>query len=57
MEIEQGDAIEKGYQVMSESIDSQTSADRDARVCPPIYVALKLAGAIHSVVIQLNVNR
>lgn len=57
MDIEQGDAIEKGYQVMSESIDSQTSADRDARVCPPIYVALKLAGAIHSVVIQLNVNR
>ncbi len=57
MDIEQGDAIEKGYQVMSETIDSQTVADRDARICPPIYVALKLAGAIHSVVIQLNVNR
>lgn len=57
MDIEQGDAIEKGYQVMSEPIDSQATADRDARICPPIYVALKLAGAIHSVVIQLNVNR
>ncbi|MCM1059466.1 MAG: DUF3383 domain-containing protein [Eubacterium sp.] len=57
MDIEQGDAIEKGYQVMSEAIDDQTTADRDARICPPIYVALKLAGAIHSVVIQLNVNR
>lgn len=57
MDIEQGDAIEKGYQVMSEAIDSQSVADRDARICPPIYVALKLAGAIHSVVIQLNVNR
>lgn len=57
MDIEQGDAIESGYQVMAESIDSQTEADRDARICPPIYVALKLAGAIHSVIIQLNVNR
>lgn len=57
MDIEQGDAIESGYRVMAESIDSQTQTDRDARICPPIYVALKLAGAIHSVVIQLNVNR
>ena len=57
MDIEEGDAIEKGYEVMSEAIDNQTVADRDARICPPIYVALKLAGAIHSVVIQLNVNR
>lgn len=57
MDLAQGDAIEEGYLIMSESIDSQTAADRDARICPPIYVALKLAGAIHSVVIQLNVNR
>lgn len=57
MDLEQGDAIEKGYLVMSEAIDEQSVADRDARICPPIYVALKLAGAIHSVVIQLNVNR
>lgn len=57
MEIEQGDAIEKGYQVMSESVDDQSEKDREARICPPIYIALKLAGAIHGVVIQLNVNR
>lgn len=57
MDIEQGDAVEKGYLVMSEAIDEQTTADREARICPPIYVALKLAGAMHSVVIQLNVNR
>lgn len=57
MDLEQNDAIEEGYRIMSESIDSQSVADREARICPPIYVALKLAGAIHSVVIQLNVNR
>lgn len=57
MDLQQGDAVEKGYLVMSEAIDEQTTADREARICPPIYVALKLAGAVHSVVIQLNVNR
>ena len=55
--LEQGDAIENGYLVLSESIDDQSIADREARLAPPIYIALKLAGAIHSVVVQVNVNR
>jgi len=55
--LEQGDAIEKGYLVLSEAIDDQAPADREARKAPPIYIALKLAGAIHYVVIQINVNR
>lgn len=57
MDLEQGDALENGYLVMHEAVDDQSVADREARICPPIYVALKLAGAMHSVVIQLNVNR
>lgn len=57
MDLQQGDAVEKGYLVMSEAIQDQSIADREARICPPIYVALKLAGAVHSVIIQLNVNR
>jgi hypothetical protein len=57
LELETGDAIEDGYLVLHEAIDDQSAADREARICPPIYVALKLAGAIHSVVIQINVNR
>ena len=56
-DLQQGDAIEEGYLIMSESVVDQSVADREARMCPPIYVALKLAGAMHSVVIQLNVNR
>lgn len=52
-----GDYLPSGYLVMSESIASQSQADREDRKAPPIYVAAKLAGAIHSVVIEINVNR
>jgi hypothetical protein len=57
LELETGDPIEAGYLVLHEAIDDQSVADREARISPPIYIALKLAGAIHSVVIQINVNR
>lgn len=52
-----GDYLPDGYLIQAESINSQSQADRDARKCPYIYVALKLAGAIQSVVIQVDVNR
>jgi hypothetical protein len=52
-----GDALENGYLVQSDSVDDQPQAERETRLAPPIYVALKLAGAIHHAVIQLDVNR
>ena len=52
-----GDTLPKGYLVQSEKIADQAKADRDARKSPPIYVAAKLAGAIHSVVIRVDVDR
>lgn len=52
-----GDYLPDGYLIQAESIDDQSQADRDARKCPNIYVAIKLAGAIQSVVIQVDVNR
>lgn len=52
-----GDVLSEGYLVQSESIASQTQADRDARKAPYIYVAVKLAGAIEFVVIRVDVNR
>lgn len=52
-----GDYMPNGWMVMSEPIALQDQADRDARKAPPIYVAIKLAGAIHSVIIRVNVNR
>ncbi len=51
------DAIENGYLVLSEPIDEQAPADRESRIAPPIYIMLKLAGAIHFVIIEVNVNR
>lgn len=52
-----GDYLANGYLVQSESFESQSQADREARKAPFVYVALKLAGAIQSVVVQLDVNR
>ena len=52
-----GDALPGGYFIQSESINDQSQADRDARKAPPIYVSLKLAGAIHHVTVQVDVNR
>jgi hypothetical protein len=55
--LETGDMLDKGYLVVSEPVDEQSQADRDARKAPPIYTPLKLAGAIHTVLVQIDVNR
>ena len=52
-----GDTLSQGYLILSEPIDSQSQADRDARLAPPIYVPVKLAGAIEHVNIGIYVNR
>ncbi|EJP32254.1 PF11863 domain protein [Selenomonas sp. FOBRC9] len=57
MALEYGQVLPGGYLIQSEPIANQQQADRDARNAPPIYVSLKLAGAIHHVTIQVDVNR
>lgn len=52
-----GDSIQGGYKIMADSIASQSQQDREQRKAPPIYVCLKGAGAIESVVIRAYVNR
>lgn len=52
-----GDSLPLGYSVQAESVAFQSDADRQARKSPPIYVAIKLTGAVHSILIQVNVNR
>lgn len=54
--INTGDVLAGGYQVFVDSFSTLSAADRSARKSPPIYVAIKLAGSIRSVVIALNVN-
>lgn len=55
--LKRGDTLPSGYFIQSEPIDQQSQADRDARKAPPLYVSLKLAGAIHHVTVQVDVNR
>lgn len=45
-----------GYYVYSLPVAQQSSADRDARKAPLVQIALKLAGAIHSSNVIVNVN-
>jgi hypothetical protein len=55
--VSQGDALSKGYKVMSDPVDGQTAAERASRTAPAVYVLIKLAGAIEFVVIKLVVDR
>jgi hypothetical protein len=52
-----GDTLSTGYLVLADSLANQSQADRDARKSPPIYAAVKMAGAIEHVVIGVIVNR
>jgi hypothetical protein len=51
-----GDTLPKGYYVYIPPLASQSQADRQARKSVPIQVAIKLAGAVQSVDVTLNVN-
>lgn len=53
----QGDFLPKGFYVYAPSVNLQSKADRAARKSVPIQVAAKLAGAVHSVNVSLNISR
>ena len=55
--LSQGDFLPKGFYVYVAPVALQNPADRAARKSPPIQVAVKLAGAIHTIDVQINVNR
>lgn len=55
--INPGDMLSTGYYVYAPPVASQSQADREARKAPVIQVAFKLAGAVHSANIIVNVNR
>lgn len=52
-----GERLEEGFYVWADTVDRLSSSDREARKAPPIQVALKLAGAIHSADILVNFDR
>ena len=51
------DMLPKGYLVQAEALSTQSQADREARKSVPIYICIKEAGAIHSCIIGVYVNR
>ncbi len=55
--LNQGDFLPKGFYVYAPPISTQSQADRAARKSVPIQVAAKLAGAIHSIDVLVNVNQ
>lgn len=55
--LSQGDYLQKGYYVYIQPMRLQAQADRAARKCPPMQIALKLAGAIHSCDVTVNINQ
>lgn len=52
-----GQYLKTGYYVFAQPVALQSQGDRDARVAPPIQVAIKLAGAIQELDVIINVNR
>ncbi len=56
-QLKQGDYLSKGFYVYAPPVATQSQADREARKSVPIQIAVKLAGAVHSVDVLINVNR
>jgi len=56
MNLNYGDALPRGYVIQPQRLSDQSSADKAARKAPPIYVCIVEAGAIHSLVVQVNVS-
>lgn len=52
-----GDRLDDGFYVWADTVDNLSTSDRQQRKAPPIQVALKMAGAIHSVDIIVNFDR
>lgn len=56
LNLNNGDMLDAGYVVQAETVQSQTAEAKASRVCPPLFICAILAGAIHSVVIRLDVE-
>jgi hypothetical protein len=55
--IANGQTLPKGYYIYAPPVSSQSQADRAARKAPTLQIAAKLAGAVHSANVIINVNR
>jgi hypothetical protein len=56
-QLQRGDYLPQGYYIYTSPMALQNQAIRETRAAPPIQVAIKLAGAIHTVDVTVDVNR
>lgn len=56
-QLDRGDYLPTGWYIYAQPVDDQPQSEREQRKAPPIQVAVKLAGAIHFVDVQIDVNR
>ena len=55
--LKKGDTLTTGYYVYIQPLAEQAQADREQRKSPPIQIAVKLKGAVHSIDVTVIVNR
>ena len=55
--LKRGDRLDSGYYVYIGSVDDQDQSEREQRKAPPMQIAIKLAGAIHTADVIVNINR
>lgn len=56
-QLSEGQFLKTGYYIYAQPVALQSQSDRETRAAPPIQVAVKLAGAIQSVNVVIDVNR
>jgi hypothetical protein len=56
-QLQSGDYLPTGFYIYAQPVDDQPQSEREQRKAPPIQVAVKLAGAIHFIDVQVDVNR
>jgi hypothetical protein len=56
-QLERGDYLQSGWYIYAQPVDDQPQSEREQRKAPPIQCAIKLAGAVHFVDVQIDVNR
>lgn len=55
--LKRGDTLTTGFYVYIQPLEEQAQADREQRKAPPIQIAVKLKGAVHSIDVTITVNR
>ena len=55
--LKQGDFLSTGYYIYAPTVASQNQSQRGLRISVPIQVAIKLAGAVQTVNVQIVVNQ